>query len=94
MYDHRKISQYIGEFKAFDGELNFRFGVMLLISSARIKPRIVTAKAINFQIVGYCYLGDSCWRNIVGNNESSKKASDYQTFDGVCQKGITFIDNY
>lgn len=32
-----------------DGKLNFRLYVMLLISSARMKPRIVTIRAIIFR---------------------------------------------
>ena len=44
-----KYPNRLENLKALDGYLNFRFWVVLLISSSRIKPRIVTARAIIFR---------------------------------------------
>lgn len=44
-----KYPSRLENLKAGEGCLNFRFKVMLLISSARMNPRIVTANAIIFR---------------------------------------------
>lgn len=44
-----KYPNRLENLKALDGYLNFRFWVVLLIYIARIKPRVVTARAIIFR---------------------------------------------
>lgn len=69
MYNNGEIPKRLENVKKFEGYLNFKFCVAGLISNARIKPRMVTAKAVCFR---YCYLWDCHWRNFAGGNESSK----------------------
>lgn len=52
-----KYPSWLENLKEFDGWLNFRFWVMLLISSARIKPRIVIARAVIFRYWGMVICG-------------------------------------
>lgn len=44
-----KYPSKLENLKAFEGWWNFRVWVMLLISRAKIKPRIITVRAIIFR---------------------------------------------
>lgn len=44
-----KYPKRLENLNILDGKLNFRFYVMLLISSARVKPRMITRRTVNLR---------------------------------------------